>query len=89
MLGTARVPKYLFLPLPLALGGCGAPSYDLFGAFFPAWMFCALAGIAAALVARLAFVTRGLSTEMPYQLTVCTAIGVIVAILVWLLFFGL
>ena len=89
MPGSARVTKFLPLILPLALSGCGAPSYNLFGAYFPAWMFCALAGIAGALVARLAFVTKGLSSEIPYQLAVCTAIGVIVAILVWLLFFGL
>ncbi|MCP5433814.1 MAG: hypothetical protein H6923_11150 [Alphaproteobacteria bacterium] len=75
--------------LPLALGGCGAPSFDFFGAYFPAWMLCALAGIASALVARAAFVATGAAKRLPFQLFLCTAIGVIVAIVVWLLLFGI
>ncbi len=75
----------------VCLGGCslsGAPSFDLFGAFFPAWLLCGVIGIAGAAIARVAFVGTGLSNALPYQLAVCTAIGVITAILVWLLAFG-
>ena len=73
------------------LTGCsaaGAPSYDLFGAFFPAWLMCGILGIAGALVARVVFVSTGLANTLPYQLAVCTAIGVITALLVWLVGFG-
>ena len=73
------------------LGGCsaaGAPSFDLFGAFFPAWLLCGVIGIAGAAIARLAFVSGGLANRLPYQLAVCTAIGVIAAVLVWLVGFG-
>jgi hypothetical protein len=73
------------------LGGCssvGAPSFDLFGAFFPAWLLCGVIGIAGAGAARVAFVGSGLANSIPFQLFVCTAIGVIAAILPWLLFFG-
>jgi len=73
------------------LTGCsaaGAPSYDLFGAFFPAWLMCGIFGIAGALVARVVFVSTGLANTLPYQLAVCTAIGVITALLVWLVGFG-
>jgi hypothetical protein len=34
----------------LGLGGCalrGAPTYSIFGAFFPAWLLCAGLGIVA------------------------------------------
>jgi hypothetical protein len=75
----------------VGLGGCaaqGAPSFILFGAYFPAWMFCALIGIAGALVARIALVTTGLSGTLPLQLLVCTSVGLIVAISAWLLWFG-
>jgi hypothetical protein len=88
-------------PLPLirallfsastCLSGCsgaGAPSFDMFGAFFPAWMICALIGIAGAIAIRAVFVGTGLSGVLPYQLFVCTAIGIIAAILAWLLAFG-
>jgi hypothetical protein len=73
------------------LGGCsttGAPSFDLFGAFFPAWLLCGVVGIAGAGVARVALVSSGLSNTLPYQLAVCTAVGVIAAVLAWLIGFG-
>jgi hypothetical protein len=75
----------------VCLGGCsasGAPSFDLFGAFFPAWLLCGAIGIAGASIARFAFVSSGLSNVLPYQLAICTAIGVITAVLVWLVAFG-
>jgi hypothetical protein len=74
----------------LALGGCstGAPSFVLFGAFFPAWLLCGTLGIVGAGAARAAFVASGLSDTLPYQLFVCSAIGAIVALLVWLIGFG-
>jgi hypothetical protein len=66
----------------------GAPSFTVFGAFFPAWLLCGVAGIFGAVVARGAFVSSGLANTLPYQLAVCTAIGVIVAILAWFVWFG-
>ncbi|MBV8746809.1 MAG: hypothetical protein JO134_17360, partial [Xanthobacteraceae bacterium] len=76
---------------PLALTGCarrGAPSFVLFGAFFPAWMLCAVVGIFAAIGARAAFVASGLSGTIPFQLFVSVSVGVIFALLVWLIWFG-
>ena len=73
------------------LAGCsanGAPSFDLFGAFFPAWLLCGAIGIAGAAIARVVFVSTGLSNALPYQLVVCTSIGVITAVLFWLVAFG-
>ncbi len=76
--------------LGAALCGCapaGAPSFEFFGAFFPAWMLCALAGIGAAAVARAALVSPRLFGAIPYPLAVCTAVGVAIAVFVWLLIF--
>ena len=75
----------------MALGGCsagGAPSFDLFGAFFPGWLLCGVIGVVGAGVARAAFVGTGLSDVLPYQLFVCTAVGVIAATVSWLIWFG-
>jgi hypothetical protein len=66
----------------------GAPSFELFGAFFPAWMFCGLIGLVASGAARGLFVGTGLSHVIPHQLFVCVAIGVIAACLAWILWFG-
>ena len=75
--------------LSCALEGCGAaPSFSLVGAYFPVWLASAVIGGLAALIARLVFVVTGLSTELPFQLFVCAAIGTLVGILVWLLWVG-
>jgi hypothetical protein len=80
----------LALPL-LSLCGCseaGAPSFDIFGAFFPAWLLCAVLGIFVALGARMFFAARNLTDVLPFQLSLCTSLGAICALLVWLTFFG-
>jgi hypothetical protein len=66
----------------------GAPSFTLFGAYFPAWMFCAAIGILAAIVARAIFVATGLAYILPLQLFVCAAIGVSAALFAELIWFG-
>ena len=80
----------LALPL-LSLCGCseaGAPSLDIFGAFFPAWLLCAVLGIFVALGARIFFAARNLTDVLPFQLPLCTSLGAIFALLVWLICFG-
>ena len=66
----------------------GAPSFDLFGAFFPAWLLCGVVGIVGAVAARITFVTVGVANTLPYQLAVCTAIGATIALVFWLVGFG-
>lgn len=85
------VGRLLVAVLAPALSGCaehGAPSFTLVGAYFPAWMACALLGIFAAIGARIGFVASGLAGVLPFQLFVCTSIGVCLALLTWLLWFG-
>ena len=74
----------------LALSGCavqGAPSFTLFGAYFPAWMFCAAIGLVAAIAARAFFEAVGLAYVLPFQLFVCASIGVCAALAAGLLWF--
>jgi hypothetical protein len=66
------------LAISITLGGCavrGAPSFTMFGAFFPAWMFCALVGILGAVGARVTFVATGVADFLQYQLFVCVSVG--------------
>jgi hypothetical protein len=77
--------------IAFALSGCaprGAPSFALFGAYFPAWMLCALIGIVCAVGARAALMASGLSSALPFQLFVCMAIGACFAVLAWLFWFA-
>jgi hypothetical protein len=72
------------------LTGCSlatAPSFELFGAYFPAWMLCALIGIVAAAGSRVVFTTPALSGMVPFQFMVCTGVGVIVGLLSWVALF--
>jgi hypothetical protein len=68
----------------LSLVGCGgAPSVTVAGAYFPAWLLCALVAVFVAVIVRGLMVVTGLSNHVPYQLAVCSSIGVIVALFVW------
>jgi hypothetical protein len=81
----------LALTSSMLLTGCsfgGAPSFELFGAFFPAWMLCGLIGIVGAAGTRVVLTTPTLSDVIPFQLAVCTAAGVIVGLLAWMVLFG-
>lgn len=66
-----------------------SPAYVLFGAYFPLWLMSAIIGIVAAIIAHRVFVARGLVGQVPYQLSVCSSVGVIVAALFWLFGTGL
>jgi hypothetical protein len=71
-----------------SLAGCaarGAPSLALFGAYFPFWLLSSVTGIVGALIAYRTFVAAGWVRRVPNQLAVCTAIGIVVGVLAWLL----
>ncbi|WP_244191260.1 hypothetical protein [Ralstonia insidiosa] len=73
--------------LGLALQGCSAhsaPSYPIFGAYFPLWLLSGLIGAAGALIAHRVLVMTGWASWIPLQLAVCVAIGVVIAVIVWL-----
>ncbi|WP_373380216.1 hypothetical protein [Cupriavidus nantongensis] len=77
----------LLTPAVLAvfLHGCaGAPSFALFGAYFPLWLLSALVGILGAVVAWRVFIATGWAETVRFQLLVNAAIGLIIAEIVWL-----
>ena len=87
---TRKSALLIFITLP-AFAACSshaAPSIVLFGAFFPAWMLCAIIGIFGAIAARGIFVASGLDSVLPFQLFVCSSVGFAVAALAWLIWFG-
>ena len=67
----------------------GAPSLEVAGAYFPAWLSCALVAVVGAILARVAMVASGLAQVMPLQLFVCISIGLLLAALVWVAWIGL
>ena len=78
------------LALAVLPGTCrGATSVEVAGAYFPAWLSCALVAVAGAILARVAMVMTGLAQVLPLQLFVCISIGLLVAALVWVAWIGL
>jgi hypothetical protein len=80
----------LLLGMSCLLTGCSlaaAPSFELFGAYFPGWMVSALIGIVGAAGTRVALTTPALNSMVPFQFAVCIAVGVIAGLLSWMALF--
>lgn len=92
---TIPLPRFDWIALPLVAlallpGSCrGAPSIEVAGAYFPAWLGCSLAAVIGAIVARVAMVATGLGRVLPFQLLVSISIGLLVAAFVWMTWIGL
>jgi hypothetical protein len=51
--GAHRFVRYAFVPGLFLLTGCGrAPSFDIMGSFFPAWLVCLVAAILLTVLSR-------------------------------------
>jgi hypothetical protein len=89
---TAMLPRAALLTVTSCiLTGCSlaaAPSFELFGAYFPAWMLCALIGIVGAAGTRVVLTTPAFNGVVPFEFAVCTAVGVTVGLLSWMALFG-
>ena len=82
-------PKLPHLLIALAVSGCsGAPTMDLFGSFFPAWMLCAAIGIVATVVVRQILAIAGINQYVIAPLLTYTGLAISATLLIWLLWFG-
>lgn len=87
---VATMPRASMTALALMviglMTGCdGSPSRSILGSYFPSWMVCALIGLVAALVARVALKATGLLGELPAPLVVLLSIGCATTFALWLL----
>lgn len=55
------------------------PSYSVFGAFFPAWMFYAVVALVATIALRAVFIRVGVDDILPLRLVTYTAIAIAIA----------
>ena len=78
-----------FLPLLLVaplLAGCSrAPSVDVLGSFFPAWLVCFLVSIVLTAFVRLALLRLRVKAALP--LLVYPSLAALFTFLLWLIFF--
>jgi len=76
----------------LAMMGCSgcsrAPSIEVIGSFFPAWMFCIIAALIITGLIRLELVRRGLEKELAPLIVLYPSIAVAVTCSLWLVLFA-
>ncbi|GBQ99320.1 hypothetical protein GLI01_31700 [Gluconacetobacter liquefaciens] len=88
---SVRLMPACLVPALGLLDGCSldvAPSFPVVGAYFPAWMFCALVGIAVAIGARVLCLAVGIDDFLSFRLFTYVSLGVLAALAVWLAVFG-
>jgi hypothetical protein len=82
---------YLVLSGALLLAGCQtaahAPTVDVLGSYFPAWIICILAGLMITLFTRLILVALKLNTHLRPAPLVYLCLMILFTLTVWLLFF--
>jgi hypothetical protein len=75
--------------LALPLAACdSAPTMDLLGSYFPAWMLCAVFGVAAAVIIRQLLAATGINDYVVAPLLTYAALAVSATLLAWLFWFG-
>jgi hypothetical protein len=80
--------KVLPLTAMIVICGCrGAPSINLVGSFFPAWMLCVGFGVIGVLLARRVFVRTGIEPYLGAVAVVYFCLWVLFTLVSWLVFF--
>jgi len=78
-----------FAPALLAAGCSRAPSFNILGSFFPAWIVCGVIGILLAVAVRLFFVRIKLEEQLVAPLIlVYPCLTAFFTFTLWLLFFS-
>ena len=75
--------------IALPVAACNhAPTMNLFGSYFPAWMLCAAVGIVAAVITRQILAVAGISEYVVAPLLTYAGLAMSATLLAWLLWFG-
>ena len=74
--------------LILATGCSRAPSFNVLGSFFPAWILCGLIGIVLTVMVRVFFVRVKFEQELSPLIVVYPCLAAFFTFTIWLLFFS-
>ena len=73
----------------LPLSGCAAaPSVNILGSFFPAWLICIVVGVVLTIVSRQVFVATGLAPYLRPSALIYPCLAGLWIFSTWLLVFG-
>lgn len=82
--GFVRLLSILLMTVPLS--GCSrAPSIEVLGSFFPAWLVCFIVAIMLTALARLALLRLRIQVALP--MLVYPSLAALFTFLLWLIFF--
>ncbi|MGB9418411.1 MAG: YtcA family lipoprotein [Acidobacteriaceae bacterium] len=71
------------------LAGCArAPSFNIVGSFFPAWLICIVAGIGLAAIANWVLRRYKLDQQIVWTIVVYPCLAAFFAFTLWLVFFS-
>jgi len=80
---------FVGIALGLLMTGCSrAPSFNLLGSFFPAWLLCGVLGIALTVVTRVILVRTNFEKELSPLILVYPCLALFFTFSIWLLFFS-
>lgn len=65
-----------------------APSLVVFGSYFPAWIVCAILGVAGAAIARFILARLGIDEFLPLRLVVYLCLAIVCGLGVWLVWYA-
>jgi hypothetical protein len=86
--GSGRL-KLGRVAIALAVSGCSrAPTMDLLGSYFPAWMLCAGIGVLAAVIIWRILAMAGIDEHVVAPLLTYAGLALSATLLFWLLWFG-
>jgi len=73
----------------LSAAGCSrAPSFNILGSFFPAWILCGVIGILLTVVVRVLFVRANFERELSPLILIYPCLAAFLTFSIWLLFFS-
>jgi len=75
-------------PLLTATGCSRAPTFNILGSFFPAWILCAVVGILLAVLVRIVFVRLDFEKELAPLILVYPCLALLFTFSIWLLFYS-
>jgi hypothetical protein len=84
--GFRRISTYVLSPGALVLTSCGrAPSFDILGSFFPAWLACLALGLLLTVMARWLLLRLQIVLALP--ILTYPSLTALFTFALWLIFF--
>jgi len=89
LVGSRAPVARLGIGVALALPGCGfAPSVNVLGSFFPAWLICIVLGLVLTIVTRHVLIAIGIASDVGPPALIYPSLAALWIFATWLLLFG-